>query len=300
MTGMVSEITGFSTRDGPGIRTSVFLKGCPLRCKWCSNPETFVSKKQLYYIPRKCTRCNRCITACPQGAISTRYSHSQRIDRKRCDGCLACCHACLSGAFQEVGKEFTPEELCALVCRDKAFFGAEGGVTLSGGEPLFQADFAIEFFSLCKQNGIHTALDTCAYGDTQSLQTLLRYTDMALLDIKHMDSAAHKTLTGVANERIHHNARIICATVPTRISLPLIGGANDAKSNLEATARFAVENKVEWIDINPVHFLGMGKYRYLGMQQPYGKFRQFKKEELLEITALFHGFGLQTTIGRMM
>lgn len=299
-TALVSEITKFSTRDGPGIRTTVFLKGCPLRCKWCSNPETFEKKRQLYYMPMRCRRCGACQQVCPRGAISSRFAYSTRIDRSRCDGCMKCVDACLYQALQISGEEYTADRLMQVIARDKCFYGKDGGLTVSGGEPLSSGEFVLEIFRRCRAEGIGTVLDTTGCGDTELLKKILNYTDMVLLDLKLMDSALHEKWTGVPNELILKNAAVIAAAVETRISFPMIPGVNSDTRNIRDTAKFAVAHGITHVDINPLHTLGAGKYHYLGKCSPYGQFRELKKEELDNAVEIFQRHGLRTGIGRMM
>lgn len=300
MTGLVSEITRFSTRDGPGIRTTVFLKGCPLRCKWCSNPETFQCKPQLFYIPSRCKGCNRCQEICPQEAISGERGSFARVDRSRCDLCMKCTDICLTKAFVRSGRFYTAEEILSILERDRPFYGTDGGLTVSGGEPLFQGEFLKELLHNCKTRGITTALDTSGYGDPSLLQAILPDTDLALLDLKLMDPEEHKKWTGVSNELILNNAAVITAATETRISLPLIPGVNDSSRNIEATAEFAVRHGVKWVDINPFHQLGTGKYHYLGLESPYSDFPPLEGNIVQEVINTFQKHGLQTTVGRMM
>ena len=278
LSAIVSEITNFSTRDGPGIRTSVFVKGCPLRCKWCSNPETWEKREMLFYMPKRCHHCGACEAACPQGAISSNYSSPFRIS----------------------GQRFTVDELMKVIERDKCFYGEDGGVTISGGEPLSSGEFVLEIFKRCKAQGIGTVLDTTGYGNTILLEEILTYTDLVLLDLKQMDPEKHRKWTGISNDRILKNAKLITSRVETRISLPLIGGVNDERENIHATAKFAVENGVKHIDINPLHTLGAGKYNYLGKRSPYGQFRKLEKSEVDEVAEIFRSYGLHAGVGRMM
>lgn len=300
LSAIVSEITNFSTRDGPGIRTTVFLKGCPLRCKWCSNPETWEKREMLFYIPKRCHHCGACEAACPQGAINSNYVSPFRISRRKCDGCMKCKQVCLYDAFRISGQRYTVDELMAVIERDKCFYGTDGGVTVSGGEPLSSGEFVLELFKRCKDAGIGTVLDTTGYGNALILQEILAYTDLVLLDLKQMDPEKHRKWTGVSNERILKNAKIILSTVETRISLPLIGGVNDDAENIHATAKFAAENGAKHVDMNPLHTLGAGKYHYLGKHSPYGQFRKLEKSEVDEVAEIFRSYGLHVGVGRMM
>ena len=300
MTGLVSEITNFSTRDGPGIRTTVFLMGCPLRCKWCSNPETFIQKRQLYYVKHKCVRCGKCETVCPQGAISLHDNKRNIINRRKCVLCFQCVAVCMYKALRIIGSEYSTDELMEIIERDKVFYGNEGGITISGGEPLSQGEFTKEIFRRCKEKGISTVLDTSACGNQDTLKEILKYTDLVLLDIKHIDQTEHRKWTGVSNELILENARVIASSVPVRISLPLIAGVNDSIENISNTANFALENGIGDIDIEPIHFLGKGKYQYLGKRQPYGSFHIMDNDEVNSVLEVFREKGLNANIGRMI
>lgn len=300
MQGMVSEITSFSTHDGPGIRTSVFLKGCPLRCRWCSNPETWNPVFQLYFMERKCTGCGKCEKVCPVQAIGSASQGKDRIKRDLCTLCKSCLNTCLLGAYRISGTLYEAKDLFRKIQRDKPFFGDNGGLTISGGEPLSQPEFVRELFSLCKEDGISTVLDTSGYGKWEDLENILPLTDLVLLDIKAMDNEVHQKWTGVSNQLILENAVRIAAKVPVRISLPLIPGVNDDKENLLKTAEFACKNGVEWMDINPFHALGAAKYESLGLESPYTQFRSMEKEEVEQAAELFRGNGLKVSVGRMM
>ena len=296
---IVSEITSFSTHDGPGIRTTIFVKGCPLRCAWCSNPETWTKERMLYHHAARCIGCGRCVEACPRGAIFPDGAVAG-VDREKCDRCFACTAVCLQKAFSISGETYDVERAFRLIEREKPFYGADGGLTISGGEPLSSPDFTIELFRRCKEDGVSTVLDTTGYADERTLREALSWTDLVLLDLKHMDSAAHERLTGVPNDLILANAEIIAATVPTRVSFPLVPGANDSVENVEATARFCAEHGIEWVDVNPLHTLGETKYRNLGRTSPYGEMRIPTPEEVKAVREVFGRFGVKTTNGRMM
>lgn len=298
--GIISEITNFSTHDGPGIRTTVFMMGCPLRCKWCSNPETFKMEQSLYYFPKKCKGTGKCQIVCPQGAIGKVDDFYNRIDRDKCNLCMKCVDSCLYDAYQICGTRYTVEDVFNIVKRDKVFYRESGGVTVSGGEPLQQSKFVKSLFKLCKEDGISTVLDTSGYGNTEELMDILSYTDLVLYDIKAMDDRIHQELTGVSNKLILENAIITSKSVNTRISFPLVPKFNDDKTNIHKLAEFAISNKIEWIDINTIHFLAEGKYRHLGLEPPYYEFELVDESNLKSIIDVFHKYGLKTTINRVM
>ena len=298
--GTITEIKHFSTHDGPGIRTTIFLKGCPLRCKWCDNPETQLEYPQLYFIAKKCKDFGECVSICPTNAIS--MDKNNKIDRLKCILCMKCVQECPYNAFETVGKEVTVKEIYSQILTDLPFYGDTGGVTLSGGEPLHQPEFAIEILKLCHKNGISTVLDTSGFADSEVVKEVIKFVDMVLLDIKHMNSKRHKFWTGVSNELILKNATIIAAgQSQLRISIPLIPGFNDDFNNLKETANFIKSlHVVKFVDILPMHALGTDKYRALGRVPPYDEFKQQNREYLKDVVNLFHTLNLQVTLNRMM
>ncbi|RLB35106.1 MAG: glycyl-radical enzyme activating protein [Deltaproteobacteria bacterium] len=297
MKGLVANIQKFSIHDGPGIRTTVFVKGCPLRCKWCDNPETWEPYPQIMFVPLKCHGCGKCAEVCPEGAIS--LDKEGRIDRERCTLCMQCVDACKYGALRKVGMEMTPEEVVNVVEEDRIFYTtSDGGMTISGGEPLAQPDFVSEIFRLCKMKGIHTALDTSGYAKPEAVEKVLRYVDLVLLDIKHMDPEEHKRWTGVSNELILKNAELMAQRREVRISLPLVKGVNTSERNLRETAEFAKALGIKAIDIEPLHKLAEQKYKFLGLESPFADLEKISDEEVEEIRELFHSYGLETTKGR--
>lgn len=297
-TGIIADIKKFETHDGPGIRTTVFIKGCFLSCRWCANPETQEPLPQLYFIPKRCRLCGNCADVCPAGAISMLLDH--RVDRKRCILCMKCVEACPYSAFKQVGRVATVDEVIAEVEKDKPFYGSDGGLTISGGEPLFQPDFTRELLKKSKEKGISTVLDTTGYAKWEVLEDILRYTDMVLLDIKHMDLLKHLEGTGVSNKVIIENARLIAEKCETRISLPLVPGFNNSVDNLVATAEFLKTINIEWVDILPLHSLASSKYEYLGLNSPYPAIGEISQDEVKNARDIFTRHGFKTTIGRMM
>jgi len=297
-TGIITEIKKFATHDGPGIRTTVFLKGCPLRCTWCANPETQLPYPQLYYMPRRCKEYGGCVSICPEGAISMDTEH--KLDRSACTRCMKCVQGCPNGAFRQVGMLTTVADVMKDIEKDIPFYGKEGGMTLSGGEPLFQPAFAIALLKSCRERKISTVLDTCGYAPSDVVEGAMRYTDLVLLDIKHMDSVQHRQATGVDNDLILQNAEIMARMTDVRISLPLIPGFNDSRFNLSETARFVISLGIDHVDINPLHVLGTDKYLCLGLESPYTQMSSIKKHDLSRAKEIFEELGIKVTVGRMM
>jgi pyruvate formate lyase activating enzyme len=296
--GIISEIKRFATHDGPGIRTTVFIKGCPLSCKWCSNPESLELQPQLYFIPKRCKNYGACITVCPEKIII--QDGKNKLIREKCTNCMKCAEECIYGAFQQVGKSYTVDEIINEIKKDIAFYGNDGGLTLSGGEPLFQPEFTISILKKCKEAGISTVLDTSGFTESGIIEEVIKHTDLVLYDVKHMDPVKHLEETGANNKIILENAIRISGKTQIRISLPLIPGFNDDEKNLEETARFAKQINVLYIDINPFHSLGKDKYMYLGLTDPYNHYRQLKKEDIIKSKRIIEKFGIKTTVGRMM
>lgn len=270
--GLIFNIQKFSIQDGPGIRTTLFMKGCPLCCPWCSNPEGIGSEPEIMVGERKCIGCKRCSEACSTGAIS--FDNDIRtIDWKLCTNCLECGKVCPSHAIQVMGDYKTVNEVFKIAAQDRDFYETSGGgVTVSGGEPVLQWEFVRDFFKRCKEAGFHTALDTTAYCAWGRLEQVLRYTDLILFDVKHMDPAKHEEETGVSNELILENLHKASSATTTRIWLriPLIPGFNDSESNMQQTAELACRTGAEKISLLPYHDWGKGKYSSLGKQYGHG------------------------------
>jgi len=263
-TGIVFNIQRYSIHDGPGIRTTVFLKGCPLRCFWCQNPESQRMEPEILFDARNCTSCGECIKICPQGATS-RLQDRVRIDRNLCRGCGRCVEVCLNEARRLSGRSMTVDEVMRDVMKDAKFYEhSGGGVTLSGGDPLAQPHFALSILQRCKRAGFHTALDTCGYAPWQTFEGLLKYVDLVLFDIKQIDPQKHRTATGKDNELILQNARKIAKLRPMRVRVPIIPGFNDSVDAVKAIARFAKEELgIADVDILSYNKLGEGKYEFL-------------------------------------
>lgn len=265
-TGIIFNIQRYSIHDGPGIRTTIFFKGCPLTCFWCQNPESQVMKSEVLFDRSRCTSCGQCVIACPCGANSL-TNHDIKIDRNKCTGCGKCVEVCPNEARRLAGKYTTVDDVMAEVLRDRMFYeNSGGGVTLSGGEPLVQADFVLQLLRRCKEDRLHTALDTCGYASWKTIQQILEYTDLVLYDIKCLEAAKHSKATGKSNELIIENAKKIAKFKEMWIRVPLVPGFNDSEEEVKATVRFIrKELGLIKIDLHRYNKLGEGKYDRLDM-----------------------------------
>ena len=296
--GLIFNIQRFSIHDGPGIRTTVFFKGCPLRCRWCSNPESWHNYLEIVTNDLKCTRCGKCQQVCPTEAITV-DRRGRRINRSKCNSCLECAEVCPTGAIAVTGSYMTLEQVIDEVGRDKLFYeNSGGGVTLSGGESLMQWEFAIELLKQCKARDFHTALDTCGYASWDVLDKVLDYTDLALYDIKHMDPEQHRRGTGKGNRLILENARKTAAKVRTWIRVPLIPGYNSSEENLRKTASFASEIGAEKVSLLPYHIWGEAKWARLGRRYTMKESPSTSDEFVAECQRIVEDVGPMATIGR--
>ncbi|MDR1586779.1 MAG: glycyl-radical enzyme activating protein [Treponema sp.] len=265
--GTITNIQRFSLDDGPGARTTVFLKGCSLSCKWCHNPETISTKKQLQYETRSCKSCACCVGVCTTGAQRMEEG-AHVLDRKACTRCFACVELCPYGALSVAGQEITVDELGAELLKDITFYKRSGGgVTLSGGEPLLQADFAASVFRFLKEHGIHTALDTAGNVPWSAFGKVLPWVDLVLFDIKLADSGKHEEMTGSGNRLILENFRRLSGEkTAVWVRTPIVKGVNDCESETEGRIRILLETaKAEKVELLPFHRYGIGKYASLGM-----------------------------------
>ncbi len=264
--GIIFDIQRFSLHDGPGIRTTVFLKGCPLRCSWCHNPESQDMHPQIGVLIERCTECGECVKVCPQGSIH--LDRAERIERSRCRYCGACVRACPQQALERIGREITSGEVVEESKKDKLFFDQSGGgVTLSGGEPLFQYEFTLETARLLKKNFLHVVIDTCGYGgggNTQNeLIDLASIADLILYDLKIIDACTHLQHTGIPSKMILENARFLTREFPqkTLFRYPLVPGINDTTESLEKLKGFLHTLGAVKLELLAYHRLGASKYR---------------------------------------
>jgi pyruvate formate lyase activating enzyme len=277
--GLIFNIQRFSTEDGPGIRTTVFMKGCPLRCLWCHNVEGINTDPEIVWHDTKCIGCLSCIEACPNHAI-IQTPAGLVTDRKKCHACGKCAEVCTSKARELIGKRVTVEEVFNEVSKDKVFYEtSNGGVTASGGEPTMQPDFVRSLFLKCKSSGMHTALDTCGYASWKTLENILGWTDLVLYDLKLMNSERHRSCTSVTPQLIWDNARRIAKLgKPMWVRTPIVPGYTDSPENIKGIAELCLKlGNVERLDLLPYHRFGEPKYKRLGLKyaleglQPPGK-----------------------------
>jgi len=265
--GLVFDIQRYSIHDGPGIRTVIFLKGCPLRCQWCSNPESQSGAIELEFRSALCEHCGQCIPACPENAIHPDpfITPDEKIDYLRCDLCGECARVCPTGALHLIGQEYAAEEILEQVLKDVAFYRRSGGgVTLSGGEPFFQSEFSLELLRLCYERGIHTAVETTGQVNWTVLANSLPFTDLFLFDLKHLDAQVHKQFTGVSNATILDNLnRLAEAGAHIIIRIPLIPGVNLDDEHLRAVGELASRLAINEIHLMPFHQFGRDKYTRL-------------------------------------
>ena len=269
--GLIFNVQHFSLNDGPGIRTVIFLKGCPLNCAWCHNPESKASKPQLFFYAQKCLNCRACVAVCPQGVHSFDEDGAHAMARERCNGCGACTAACSYGALESVGRLWTVDEVLREIAKDDLFFGDDGGVTLSGGEPFYQADFLFSLLCALKAKGYSVCVETSGFTASEDLQRCAPYVDCFLYDCKATDADTHKRYVGVDNAPILHNLRLLDALgAKVVLRCPIIPHVNDRDEHFRAIAKLAETHScIQSVELLPYHPMGLGKCGQLGETSAY-------------------------------
>lgn len=275
---LVFNIQHYSLHDGSGIRTILFLKGCPLRCRWCCNPESQKREREIFYLSDKCigrTECGMCVSACPSKAISFDDARgAARIEFARCTDCLNCAGACPSGAIAIQGTSYSVKQLVDIVERDSVFYqSGNGGMTVSGGEPLSHIDFLEALLVEARKRYINTAIETCGCVSYASLRRTAKHLDQILFDIKSMDSHKHRAYTGQGNEQILDNFTRLCEEfpdLPKKVRTPVVPGFNDTTEDIRAIREFLKDKPNVTYEPLKYHSFGKGKYGALGRDYPMG------------------------------
>jgi pyruvate formate lyase activating enzyme len=297
---LVFDIKRYAINDGPGIRIVVFLKGCNLNCTWCHNPESISDESERMYSTSKCIRCGTCVAVCPEKAIS--LTHEGIItDPLLCRMSGKCAEVCPTKAIEISGKEISVAEIVQEIEKERVFFDQSGGgVTFSGGEPLLHHKFLIRLLEECGKHGIHRAVDTAGFVNTDTILTVARHTDLFLYDLKIMDPEMHRKWVGVTNEKILENLKVLSDTgARIIIRIPLIGGINDDTENIENTARFVAVLSGEKKEVNllPYHKIAQTKYRKLGRPEDFQLLEEPSKEAQQRAISIFQKYGLVASIG---
>jgi pyruvate formate lyase activating enzyme len=298
--GRIFDIKRFAIHDGPGIRTTVFLKGCPLACSWCHNPEGQRSRRELFFRSTRCTGCGACVPACPVEALHPAAEEKVAVDRDRCTVCGACVDACPTGALETVGREVTVEGVLASLLRDVPFYDQSGGgVTFSGGEPLAQPDFLLGLLQACRARDLHTAVDTSGQAPERVMAEVADAADLFLYDLKLIDAEAHHRHTGVDNAAILDNLRLLSSrSAAVIVRVPIVPTVTDAIENIEAIAKLVASCETRYpVDLLAYHRAGMEKYTRLGLPQRLEGVKPPSDEAMRRLADVLLGYRLRVMIG---
>lgn len=294
---IVSNIQHFSIHDGPGIRTTVFLQGCNLRCCWCHNPETWKPSVSMQYFAARCTGCGACVAVCPAGA--NRLEEGRAVMKwDMCTHCMACVEHCPADARKYEGRDMTIEEIVQVAVRDKAYYARSGGgVTLSGGEPLLNEQVACRLLAALREQGIHTAVETALHVPQSTLQAVRPLVDHFMCDIKAADSALHKQLVGVDNTRILQNIRYLAETdAAMKLRMPMVPTLNDGEDNIRQTAEFLKSlPRIPELELLKFHNLATGKYDSLGRSYPAGQIEPPDNAQMEGYVNAFARYGVEAS-----
>lgn len=298
--GWVFNIQRYAVHDGPGIRTTVFLKGCPLNCLWCDNPESHRIKPQFIFWEDRCIHCGTCVAVCPQLAVFEDDQGRKQIDPERCDFCGVCVDQCYADALEQVGRLRSASEVLAIVEEDRPFYDQSGGgMTLSGGEPLAQPQYTCSLLKGAHERDIHTAIETCGYASWPVWERILPHLDLILYDLKETDAKRHADFTGVSNKAVLDNlVRLARSGKPIIVRRPVIPGYNDTPESIHALGRFVKHlETIDEIDLLPYHRLGENKYKRLGKEYIMGDMPTMKNEEVSGLQDILTSYGLNVKIG---
>ena len=298
--GLIFDVKRYAINDGPGIRATVFLKGCPLQCKWCHNPESMSANVQKMYSKSKCIGCLSCVDVCPEDACTITVDGIV-TDKSLCTLCGKCAEICPTKATEMSGRIATVDEVVKIIDKERIFFDQSGGgVTFSGGEPLMQSEFLIALLAECGERGIHRTVDTTGFAPTERFLEVAKHTDHFLYDVKMMDSERHKRWTSIGNEKILHNLTVLSEIgASINIRLPLIKNVNDDRENIEQTAIIVagLAGRKKRINVLPYHNIAAGKYQKLGEVFDAGIMAEPDDDDLVRVIEMFAGFGLEAMIG---
>ena len=299
ISGVIYNIQRYSTHDGPGIRTTVFMKGCPLACWWCHNPEGREKTPDHSIAASRCIACGECVDACPEGAALL-TPEGPAVDTDHCIHCGACAEACPTEARSFIGREISVEELMIEVGKDKIFYAESGGgITFSGGEPLMQPEFLLAGLKSCRDQCFHTVVDTSGTASWPVLEEVAAFADLLLYDLKHMDNTTHQEYVGTSNARILENLALLAESgQDVWVRLPLIPGVNDDEQNINATAVFLASLKTQYpLHLLPYHKVGSDKYRRMGKPYPMTGLEPPSREQTAIIAEHMRSYGLEVRIG---
>ncbi|HWQ75482.1 MAG TPA: glycyl-radical enzyme activating protein [Syntrophomonas sp.] len=309
---VIFNIQKFTVHDGPGIRTTIFFKGCPMSCLWCSNPESIKPYPQVGVFKKDCIGidvCGRCLHACPhqnEQILQTDNGKVAGIDRNKCRNCLLCAEACPNDTLKVYGRKYSLREVMKIIMEDRQFYReSNGGVTCGGGDPMFQYQFVRELFKECKRYGVHTCLESELQCKREAIEEVLPFTDLLITDIKIMDNVKHQQYTGAKNELILDNIKFaVDQGAKVIIRTPVVPGYNNDEGNIHATARFVSEqlkNKIVQFQLLPYRLLGTEKYESLGIPYPMGEMKQPAREDyepnIRHLAQIMAGYGVPAVAG---